>query len=110
RPTSSQPSPGSRRAGPARKCSAHSPRSIVWYLGTVLDVDEHGELAIAAPDRWWLGAVGMREDGSRRDFYEVIASASQCAKTPEKRDGVSTDRLLPQSWDHHVRPHPCGQR
>lgn len=65
----------------------------------VAEVDGHGELAISAPDRWWLGAVGMREDGSRRDFYEVIASASQCEKTPEKREGVSTDDLLPQVWD-----------
>lgn len=63
------------------------------------EAEVQGQLAIAAPDRWWLGAAGTREDGSRRDFYEAIASASQCEKTPEKRDGVSTDDLLPQPWD-----------
>lgn len=49
--------------------------------------------------RWWLGAVGTREAGSRTDFYEEVARSAACAVTPEKKDGIDTDPLLPQDWD-----------
>lgn len=61
------------------------------------EVEGRADDAIAAPDRWWLGAVGMREDGSRRDFYEAIASASRCEKSPQKREGVSNGRSTKKS-------------
>lgn len=63
------------------------------------EAEGHGENAIAAPDRWWLGAAGTREEGSRQDFYEAIASDARCQKSPEKAHGVSTDDLLPGDWD-----------
>lgn len=54
---------------------------------------------ITQEHRWWLGAAGVREDGSRTDFYEEVARAAACPASPEKRNGVDTDKLLPQDWD-----------
>lgn len=49
--------------------------------------------------RWWLGAVGLREAGSRTDFYADTARSASCAVTPQKKDGIDTDLLLPREWD-----------
>lgn len=65
----------------------------------VREAEAHDGDALPASDRWWLGAAGLREDGSHRDFYASVAAQTRCAKTPDKPDGVDTDGLLPQAWD-----------
>lgn len=60
--------------------------------------DDDGRLMLASLDRWWLGAVGYREDGSPRDFYEELATSSACSRS-WKPQGIDTDPLLPQEWD-----------
>lgn len=49
--------------------------------------------------RWWVGAVGSREDGSRTDFYSQLEAETSCTASPTKKDGVNTDQLLPRAWD-----------
>lgn len=65
----------------------------------VSEAETHDGDTLDASDRWWLGAAGLREDGSRRDFYATVAAQAQCERSPQNPDGVNTDDLLPQGWD-----------
>ncbi|WP_109686039.1 hypothetical protein [Branchiibius hedensis] len=67
---------------------------------------------LSATSRWWLAAVGIREEGAQRDFYRKITSASSCPKTPQKPDGIDTDYLLPSAWDRKrvAAEHAYAQR
>ncbi len=58
-----------------------------------------GDPCITHDHRWWVGAVGSREAGSRTDFYAEVAAMSACPVSPDKKDGIDTDALLPQEWD-----------
>lgn len=45
---------------------------------------------------WWIGAAGRREDGSTRDFYEVLSAEAWRAGS---KLHPTSDHLLPTVWD-----------
>lgn len=49
--------------------------------------------------RWWLGAAGHREDGSKNDFYAALEVECAAVKSSAKPLGIDTDPLLPTEWD-----------
>lgn len=55
------------------------------------DIDER--------QRWWLGAAGQREEGSRSDFYAGLSARLACSATADKPHGIDSDSLLPKDWD-----------
>lgn len=63
------------------------------------DDDTAFETLVDAGHRWWLGAAGHREDGSKGDFYAALEADCAAAKTPAKPHGIDTDFLLPTEWD-----------
>lgn len=92
----------------SRQWGVRPTRACLDELGAVTRLTDHdleheseswGAHALRATHRWWLGRVGMREDGSRRDFYDKIAADCACARTRAKNDGINTDHLLPAEWD-----------
>jgi hypothetical protein len=50
----------------------------------------------AAEWRWWLCAAGIREDGSKEDFYAALENE---ARRAGGRRSPSSDHLLPVPWD-----------
>ena len=46
------------------------------------EVGSYGTDAIGARHRWWLGAAGLREGGSRDDVYAHLEARTACAWSP----------------------------
>lgn len=62
--------------------------------------DSQAHLTLLAANRWWLGAVGRREDGSGDDFYANLVTICTSTWSPATPDRIDSRRLLPQTWDH----------
>lgn len=69
-------------------------RAAVLHLAEAEVADDVVPLEPAG--RWWLGAAGVRKEGSREDFY---ASLLHEAQLQGSRKHPTTDHLLPQPWD-----------
>ncbi len=93
--------PDLRHAGGAQRVLALSDR--VWFkvktgnrraVVTELHGDDLPTGSLESVGAWWIGAAGHRQaDSPQHDFYDSIGRECTVGRT------VSTDRLLPQSWD-----------